>query len=531
MLKGLFNVKGRPYFSIGGQVNNSSTYHREDYCRALDAAQEMGMNTVAAPIYWELLEPECGKYCFDQVEMVIGEARKRGLRLVLLWFGTWKNGTSRFVPEWMKLEEDIYRTCVKKGGVKSYILTPLCEATMEKDARAFAVLMEYVEAHNQDEIVLAVQVENEPGFLGTVRDYSPEAQKKFDGPVPSELTDWLQTLRDGKVYESWQAAGGSRSGSWQELFGQDGAELFSAWLVCRYVNYVAGEGKKVSRIPLYVNVWLREQKLRRPGADYPSGGAVSTTLDLWKRFGTNLDCIAPDIYIRDRAGYLEQCAIYKRRDNLLYIPESGGNEFNARYLFEALADYELTSLHIFAIDSIHDGEGKLRPGAAEFRDAVKVLSTLKPLLEREQGNGRMYAVARYEGMETQFFDFGDYYGRACFYTMGGDNRLIHLDSRHYEPEFADQQAYGLILYEGGGNFWLAGKGFRLELVKKEDPDEMNDALWTDFPAGRNLPYLRVDEGRMEEDGSFTVTRRRNGDETDFGLWVTPDVGLVHAKLF
>lgn len=65
MLKSLFHVGGKPFFSIGGQVNNSSAYDRESYCRALNAVKEMGMNTVAAPIYWEILEPCCGQYCFD----------------------------------------------------------------------------------------------------------------------------------------------------------------------------------------------------------------------------------------------------------------------------------------------------------------------------------------------------------------------------------------------------------------------------------------------------------------------------------
>ncbi len=535
-------MDGKPFFSIGGQLNNSSTYHLGDYLYALDAALDMGMNTVAAPIYWECLEPECGKYDFSQVEMVISEAEKKGLKVTLLWFGTWKNGTSRFVPEWVKLDGETYRTCIKKGGVKSYILSPVCEATKAKDAAAFAQLMAYVEKRNGNGTVLAVQVENEPGFLGTVRDYSPEAEALYQAEVPAELMEWLQGWADenacccvsssiGRVYESWKAAGGKVGGSWPETFGRDAQEMFSAWLVSRYVDTVAAAGKAVSKVPLYANVWLREQILRRPGTDYPSGGAVSSTLDLWKKFAPHLDCIAPDIYIADRQGYLEQCDIYKRPDNILYIPESGGHGMNARYLFEAIAEYELTSLHIFAIDSIYDGDGFLRPNAAEFKDAVAVLNSLKPMLEKYQGTGRFYAVGKYEGMATQFIDFGDYLGRVCFYQMNGDNHMRHLDPHHYEVEYVDQLGYGLIIYEGDGTFYVAGKGFRLELFKKEDLDVMNDALWTEFTATRNLPYLRVDEGRMLDDGTFEITRRRNGDETDFGVWVTPDVGLVRAKLF
>ena len=47
---------------------------------------------------------------------------------------------------------------------------------------------------------------------------------------------------------------------------------------------------------------------------------------------------------------------------------------------------------------------------------------------------------------------------------------------------------------------------------------------------RNIPYLQVEEGYFDDDGAFVPTRKRNGDETDTGLWVTPDIGVLHARL-
>lgn len=553
MLKGLFTVDGKPFFSIGGQVNNSSAYDAEGFNYALDAAEEMGMNTVAAPIYWEELEPECGRYSFAQTEMVISEAEKRGLKLVLLWFGTWKNGTSRYIPEWMKRDTGTYRTCVGKAGVKTAILSPHCGQTRQKDAQAFAALMEYVEGRNGKGTVLAVQVENEPGFLGTPRDYGAEAEALFNGPVPEEVLKWLDTLESGAVYESVRAAQacgealqkcrkgetahgtdcGEASGvsGWRATFGFDAEEMFSAYYVAKYIDSVAAEGKKKSALPLYVNVWLREHQFRVPGMDFPSGGATSLTLDLWKKFAPQIDCICPDVYFNDFEGYMRQCAAYHREDNLLYIPESRLTGLHGKHLLTALERYELTSVHCFGIDSIHDRSGALLPECRDYRDTVTVLRSMKPLIEAYQGTGRLYAVAQYEGMDHQFFDFGDYHGKVVFLNNNADEPYIHLDSHHYEPDHIGPDGMGLIVYEGNGSFYLAGRGFKLLLVKKTDAAEMSDSLWAfRFLSMRNIPYLRVDEGSLSEDGKFKAVRRRSGDETDTGLWVEPDVGVVHAVL-
>ena len=58
MVNSLFTVNGKPFFSIGGQTNNSTGYKAEHMERALTAAKNAGMNTIAAPAYWEILEKE-----------------------------------------------------------------------------------------------------------------------------------------------------------------------------------------------------------------------------------------------------------------------------------------------------------------------------------------------------------------------------------------------------------------------------------------------------------------------------------------
>lgn len=68
-----------------------------------------GGNCLETPVYWYRIEPEMDCYDFSMVKDVIEEAREAGLHLILLWFGTSKNGHPNYVPEYIKLQPDIYR--------------------------------------------------------------------------------------------------------------------------------------------------------------------------------------------------------------------------------------------------------------------------------------------------------------------------------------------------------------------------------------------------------------------------------------
>ena len=53
--------------------------------------------SVAAPVFWNLLEPEEGVYDYSQVHMLLQQAEAHGMHLILLWFGSWKNGASQYL--------------------------------------------------------------------------------------------------------------------------------------------------------------------------------------------------------------------------------------------------------------------------------------------------------------------------------------------------------------------------------------------------------------------------------------------------
>ena len=191
------------------------------------------------PVYWEQLEAVKGKYDFSVVDSLLAGAREHKLHLVLLWFGTWKNGSGHYEPEWVKRDMATYpRVTGPKGEVRD-TMSPFGAATMKADAAAFAALMRHLKVADPRHTVLMVQVENEINAYGSARDYGPEATKLFHGQVPAE--------------DEFAAAMKVKVGTWTEAFGAEAENTFQAWSIARYVEQVAKAGKAENGIPLYLN--------------------------------------------------------------------------------------------------------------------------------------------------------------------------------------------------------------------------------------------------------------------------------------
>ena len=87
-------VNGNPMLMIGGEMGNSSASVPEDVKRYFSHLHKMGLNTVLVPLSWELVEPQEGKFDMSSLDTILAEARHNELKVVLLWFGTWKNSMS-----------------------------------------------------------------------------------------------------------------------------------------------------------------------------------------------------------------------------------------------------------------------------------------------------------------------------------------------------------------------------------------------------------------------------------------------------
>jgi beta-galactosidase GanA len=452
------------------------------------AIEYMQANTLEAPVYWEQFEPEPGRFDTSVVDTLVQEAREHDVRLVLLWFGTWKNGSSHYMPLWMKRQPERYPRLVGKDGRRVDSPSPHAPATLEADVRAFRALMRHLKEIDPLRTVIMVQVENEPGTWGSVRDYSPAAQKLFEAPVPAEL---LKALGKGGV-----------SGNWATVFGADADEFFHAWSVARFVGQVAAAGKAEYPLPLYANAALRDPIDKPPAGTYESGGPTDNVLDIWKAAAPAIDILAPDIYMSDGARYRKVLELYRRPDNALLVPENGSSPEYAKYFFAALGQQAIgwapfgvdyTAYAQSPIGKPRHNEETLAPFALNYRLAAPIARELARL----SFEGRLHSAVEEKDEHTQTIDLGRWkavvtYGVPAF-GFGREPRG--------NPEPVGRTLVGEL---GEDRFLVAGYFCRVDFQPK------------DAASGAQREYVRVEEGRYEG-GVFRPIRIWNGDETDYGL--------------
>ncbi len=320
-------VDGAPYLVLGAQIGNSSAWPAV-LPKVWPALEALHVNTAEAPVYWEQIEPQPGSFDWTNVDALIDGAREHHLHLVLLWFGTWKNGNDHYVPQWVKNDPQHFPRMINSAGAPIDDLSADAPANMEADRKAFSALMQHVaKKDGAEHTILMMQIENESGGIGAARDYSAASNQEFAGQVPPELVKAL----------------GRKPGTWSEVFPGNADEAFQAWHQARYINAVAEAGKHEFNIPFYCNVWLAyppaelpERHIPIAGIGYPSGGPVQGMLSLWKAAAPSIDIIGPDIYSSNPDFVLDILDTYARPDNPLWIPEIGRGDDYAPYLFAAL---------------------------------------------------------------------------------------------------------------------------------------------------------------------------------------------------
>jgi len=162
-------VDGRPFLILGGQIHNSSAWPSE-LPQVWESMAALHANTVEAPVYWEQLESQEGHFDFTNVDQIVKGARAHNLRVVLLWFGTWKNGNMHYAPAWVKTDPKRFPRVIRPDGEPIDVLSPLSRNTLEADKTAFVALMRHLkQIDGEQHTVILVQVENESGNIGSVR--------------------------------------------------------------------------------------------------------------------------------------------------------------------------------------------------------------------------------------------------------------------------------------------------------------------------------------------------------------------------
>ena len=478
-------VEGAPFLVLGAQINNSSSW-AATLPQVWPALAEMHANTIAAPIYWEQMEPSPGKFDFSTVDLLVQQSRQHHMHLVLLWFGTWKNGNMHYVPQWIKTDTKKYARVINQAGEPIDVLSANSRINLEADKHAFVALMHHVaEIDSTDHTVILVQVENESGIVGSPRDFSPASNREFESEVPADL---LQAAH-------------KTSGTWREVFGGAADETFQAYYQARYINEVAGAGKREFNIPFYCNVWLSypiaelpERQVGNPGIGWPSGGPVQAMLWLWKALAPSIDMVGPDMYSDDLGFYTDILKTYARSDNALWIPETGNSDAYARYFFLAL-NYGAIGFSPFGVDRT-GWTFSAEEGPKLHTENYGLLAPLAREIARLNFEGKLKAAVDAPGAAEQELDFGKWKASVRF-------GFPQPDGRH-APGTPNHTGRALVAQLGPDEFLVTGVDASVAFhVEGKLP-------------GIRMQILSAEEGTYEN-GTWKTARLWNGDQTDRGI--------------
>jgi hypothetical protein len=481
-------VDGKPYIILGGELHNSSSSSLEYMEPIWKRLVSLGLNTVLTPVSWELIEPEEGLFDFSLVDGLIDGSRRNRIKLVFLWFGTWKNAESTYVPTWVKSDLERFKRAQNPLGKNLSAISCFSEEARLADARAFGALMRHIrEVDSGTHTVIMVQVENEVGILGTSRDRSYLAETRFAQEVPAGLTEYLKAHADDLhpyLREAWRKAGCRVRGPWKEVFGPAADEVFMAWHFAKYVDGVAAAGKAEYPIPMYVNAWLGPQHEGQQPGEYPSGGPVARMIDVWLAAAPHIDLIAPDIYLDS---FSAVCVEYARPNNALFVPETVRDERSAAYVFYVLGQHGAIGFSPFGIDDVVDSH----PLTASYR----ILAGMTQLIAEYSGKGRMIGFVD-DPSYTPAFSISTGVMRGFECELGSYRLRIKFNKSF---ERGKVPAAGLIIALTDDSFIVAGLGFTLSFAPR--------------PNGKaNVEILKLDEGFFEN-GKWVQGRRLNGDES------------------
>ncbi|MCJ1682781.1 DUF5597 domain-containing protein [Rathayibacter sp. VKM Ac-2928] len=498
-------VDGEPFLALGGELHNSSPSSPAYLAPVWDRLAAAGVRSVIGAASWQLVEPEEGVFDFLAVDDQIVQARARGIRLILIWFGSYKNAESSYAPSWVRRDEERFPRAERdeenlltgRFSLDGPILSVFGEDLLRADARAFTALMAHLRDVDPEHTVIAVQVQNEVGLLGDSRDRGPLAEAAWSAPVPPALLDGLAERGDALqpwLRELWTSQGARSTGSWAEVFGsgREADEVFMAWGFCRFVNHVAAAGEREYPLPMFTNAWLGPQPNAALPGQYPSGGPVARMIDVWQIGAPTLALLAPDIYIEDFAGAV---ASFDVPGNAILVPEARPEPGLASV---AVGAHAALGFHVFGIEDVLDHEELFR----EF----EVLQSLSSVITDAQIDDRIHGFRLAAGA-SETVELGGY-----SVTASGP-----LDTRGMFGEGTGDTAavvtgYGVVVHLGGDEFLVAARGATVRFSRPGELVEWDTLTEETFV-----------------DGQWRPGRTLNGDERYF-MFPTHDLRVVRIEL-
>ena len=509
-------VDGAPYLVLGGQAQNSSNYPAA-LPKVWAALKDVHANTLEIPVAWEQIEPKEGTFDFGWVDTLVAQARERGMRLVLLWFGTWKNTGPSYTPEWVKFDNARFPRMIDKDGKTSYCLSPFGAATLDADRKAFVALMAHLKKiDSARRTVIMVQVENEVGTYGVARDYAPRAQAAFAGPVPAAV-----------LARQRPPAGRPQQGTWTEVYGDYAEQYFHTWAIAAYIEEIAQAGRAVYDLPMYVNNALRDPHADGSAppwkSDFASGGPTYDVIGIYKAAAPHIDFAAPDIYMPESSKVSATLGLFQRPDNALMVPEMGNAAGYARYVYQILGKGAL-GVAPFGLDYAAYSN---YPLGSKYTDK-RMIEPFARIYETFAPMGRLWAKWAFEGRTAGVAE-GDDRAPQTVALDGWDARLTfrefqfgerdYLRDKNEFPDGTEKPGGGVAIAQTGPDeFVLVGQQIRVKFSG-------NGAN-----AGKPSMFARVEEGRFDGAGRWVMERNWNGDQTDYGLNLPATPTVLKVKM-
>lgn len=503
-----FIVDGQPFLMLGAQANNSSNYPSA-LPKVWPAIEALHANTLEIPVAWEQIEPSEGQFDFSYVDTLVAQARTHNVRLVLLWFGAYKNTGPNYAPGWVKLNNQRFPRMIDHDGKTVYALSPHVQATLDADSRAFAALMRHLrELDGAQHTVILVQVENETGVYGPVRDFSPAAQALFEAPVPDALVQALHKT----------------PGTWAQVFGRDADEFFAAWFMARYVEQVAQAGHREYALPMYANAALRDPVNYQDPHSFASGGPTWDVLDIWKTAAPTLSVLAPDVYDRPYATATAHFARYTRPDNPLMIVEIGNDPSYARHFFHVLGQggvgfapfgMDYTGYSNYPLGTSSEGDARIAP----FAQLFEVMAPMARDWARIAYEHPSWGVAKPDDNADQSIDLGDSRWKTTVEYDEWAFGFARWNMAHDEPppNLAKKSGGAMVAQLGPDEYLLVAQNARVSFALK------------DASGANGVLFDRVEEGHFER-GRWVMDRIWNGDQTDYGLNFSDQPRVLRVKL-
>ncbi|OYU65031.1 MAG: mannonate dehydratase [Cytophagaceae bacterium BCCC1] len=500
-------VDDKPFIVLGGELGNSTATTIENMKSVWPKLKTMNLNTVLVPVYWELIEPKESKFDFKLYQDLILEARQNDIKLVFLWFGSWKNSMSSHAPAWVKLNQDKYPRVKDQTGRSQEILSSFSENVLQADKNAFEKLMQFIkDFDNKARTVIMVQIENEIGMLPSARDHQTLANEAFKKPVPAELMTYLQQNKDNLVpefREIWKKNGYKTSGNWEEVFGNGlhTDEIFMAYYYADFTDKITEAGKKIYPLPMFVNAALNKAG-REPG-NYPSAGPLPHLMDVWKSAGKAVDFLSPDFYNPD---FKHWCDLYTRQGDVLFVPEHVFDQTVAAKALYTIGHYEGMGFSPFSIESTQ------KPEDEPIGKMYGLIKELSPLITSNQGTGKIKGVMLSKSDPETIVRLGKYeftckHDYTLTWTSGARTETWPLGS-------------AIIIQTAENEFYIAGSGVVITTKSIENKD-------------LNIGLLKVDEGNFVNN-QWTVKRHLNGDQTHQGRHIniaTNQFGIQRVEFY